>query len=174
MILFNSLYLIPIGISTLIVLLIILEIVLFFRKKYTFKLKIEKRLRSFCTNKFTKLDVVKDMPFDYRLDMKTNVYLIKLIPNFKLKELIVYDSDKFMFKNKNGKIKSIDLKDIKEYKEEGNTFNKVVKLLVIYPDCLSMIHYKNQYEIEYIYRDTELYGFNVITANYLFNNEDFE
>lgn len=170
----KELYYIPLYILAFIFLMIILDFIFIIYKHYKIKKDIENKLNKFCNNRLSSLTIVKNKSYEYILELKTSVYLIKLIPNYRQKELIVYSKDGWYFRSKNGLLKTLDLKEFMDEEYEVSNHKKLKKLLVIYPECLNMVHYNGEYDIEIIFDELELYGLYTITSSALLNKEEIE
>lgn len=167
----SNLYFIPLILIGLIIFLILLDVVFIFVKRYKKRMAVYEKLVSFCSNKLSKITICKDKPMDYILEVKNNIYLVKLLSNFKGYELIV-DLDKISFRNKKGVLKKINLNDLKNYNYDIQSKKNIKKIVVIYPDCLNMVNYKTQYDIEYIHDELEINGLYFISASNLLDKED--
>lgn len=167
-----SLYNIGFIILFILIFLILLDIIFNFIKKYKLRHKVYEKLDSLCNNKLSKLTVCKNKPMDYILEIKNNIYLIKLLPNFKNNELIIYSENKILFRNQKGISKNINLDELRNFKYEAPTKKVVKKLVIIFPDCLNMVNYKTEFDIEYIHDELEVYGLYFMSANNLLSKED--
>ncbi len=154
--------------------LICVSIITIYILKILNKRRLEHFLKKLADNENYSFTKVKDMPYDYRLELKYNIYYIKLlyIPNNN--DLIIKDKDDWFIRNTQKK-KFIKLKNISkmiDFKVENERLKNSVKLFIIYPSYGNIIKYLNLYESEFVYPENDVYSTRIILAKDIYEDSD--
>ncbi len=178
MVLFNFLYFIPISLVIAIVIILITYHVILFSKNKHMKRGVEAKLKSFGEQMGCKYEKLKDKTkaYRYRLETRNTIYYISLISNFRNRDLVITDENTWEFRDFkkviSTPVKSDIMKRLLDMEIEPNNLKEQKKLFIIYPDAKVMIIYKNQFEMEFIYPDVDVYGCNIMAARDLLDLEE--
>ncbi|MGM9971582.1 MAG: hypothetical protein ACI35W_04175 [Anaeroplasmataceae bacterium] len=139
------------------------------------KHKIEKVFSDLSKNESYNYAKYKDMPYDYKLELKHNIYYIKLLHIDTGKDLLIFDENTWVIKNIDNKRKKLKLNQIKpliDLSVENEGLKTAQKIFIIYPSSGNVIRYINQYESEFVYHNTDIFGCRVCLCKDLFEDSD--
>lgn len=118
-----------------------------------------------------KLRWVKRKPYDIYYETITHIYNIRVLPNYKHKELFLESKTKWVMVNhiEEKKHQDAKIKNFINYNPLPQGKKDIIKIVLVYPNAKAIIKFINQCELNFIYDDKEVYGVKVITYENLYN-----
>lgn len=144
----------------IIIIAIIVFVTLTIKRKINAKKEILEEL-----NKLGKTKEIKGKVYDYEVDTKECIYLIKVIYNFQKLEISINNKNYWQLNDKivTSKKGGAKLEGIYDLINTNFDYEKQYKkVYVIYPDTKAIIKALNESELIFVEPDTDCYGVNVI------------
>lgn len=113
--------------------------------------------------------------YDYILETKNNKYYIKVIPNFENHEICINNSVKWQIRrsiNDNTMNFVQNIEGLMRFEANKQDEKKIRKLYIIYPSSKSLLRYINECEMEFVKKDTDVYGCNVVTYKQMYEEHN--
>lgn len=164
----------PLEISILIICILCLIIIFLFLFGFSIRKKHERlisnQIKSCFFNEEIHLELSNKSPYQFKIETKDCIYLVKVIHFHSSYELIITNPNFWCINSnpKNWKRSSVPVlvEGVKAFQNISLTTNKkVIKAAIIYPDCYNILMYLNESDVELVTYKKQAYGVYFVLFN---------